>query len=158
MLARRAESAAGCADDIGLFKKMIKKLPTGHILRCAEPDVRRVDTAGDLIAEGFQAVADIVGVFHVVPDHVRDLLLSFRRIAGLACALDDIGSTVILCTVPPRPEGMEGLSVFVLEIPGDDRGAQPQPGKSRVFGKRAHLDGAGPGPLALIDRMGDPFF
>ena len=72
-LTHRAKAAAGRADDMGFFQKIVKEAPRRHPLRDLEPDIWRVNSAVRGVAHAGQALADETRVLHVVRDKALEL-------------------------------------------------------------------------------------
>ena len=139
-----AESGTRRGDDVGFFQEEIEEIPALHAIWCLDPGVGGVGCAVYGVAGFGQAVADDMGVFHVVIDISQALFLSFRAVVRFGCALDDVRRTVeegALTTVPERIQFNSGSIGFIgFAGMGDDDIGAARTGETGAFGIGAQFD------------------
>lgn len=152
-----AKARTRCRYDVGFFEEEIKEVPALHAVRCLYPGVRRVGSAVDGETGFGQAVADDVGIFHVVLDVSQALFLAFRAVVSFGSALDDVRCAVEEGALTTVPQGIEfdGRAVFFIRRAGmgnDDVGAAGAR-EAGTFGVGAQFDGDFFGPFDFKDAV-----
>ena len=154
-LAVGAKAFAGSDHHVGVVEQSVEEVPGVLAVGRRYPDVGRVLAAIDRQSEEGEALADELGVLHVVLDGGAHLLLTLGCEDGFSATLGDVAGTVELAALATVPERVEACAVVGLQFLGDDGVAAAHAGESSGLREAAELDGALLRALNLVDGVGD---
>ena len=105
-------------------------------------------------SEEREALADELGILHVVLDGGTYLLLTFRGEDGFSTTLGDVAGTIEFAALATIPEGVEACSVGTLQLFGDNGIATTYTCESCCLREAAELDGTFLRSFNLVDGVG----
>ena len=103
-LATGTEADTWRTDNIRTVEQSLEERPGAHAIGRAHPDIRRILTTIDLIAQFTQLGEHAVGIVHIVVDGLLDLLFALGSIDGLSSTLRDITRAIELRTLTAQPQ------------------------------------------------------
>src|SRR5690554_3217274 len=98
------EACAGGTHNTVLLQKVVEKLPRSHAARVLQPDVGGVSAAREPQAQFLQGSGDKASVFHVILNVLLGLLQPVVSEDGRGGSLDDVGHSVELGGLTPKPQ------------------------------------------------------